>query len=349
MGQINTAIVGYGYAGRVMHAQLVKAADGLDLMTVSTRDAERRAAAERDFGVRTCASVDELVADDDVQLVVIATPHDTHRDIAVRCLDAGKHVVTDKLMCMNAGEADEMIAAARRNDRMLSVFHNRRWDCGYLTLKKALADGLLGDLVVVEAAVVNWGHPKPTRWRSFRKHGGGQFRDWGAHLTDQALQLVDAPVASVWCDMLYGEPSVDVETAALCNIVFANGVRYRVETGSISALVRPRWYVRGTKGALRKTGLDPQENALREGRVDPACPQPEADRAAVRYETDDSMREAKLETVPGTWTSYYQNVADHLLKGADLAVKPEQVRRAMAVIDAAAKSAETGTVVTCEI
>jgi scyllo-inositol 2-dehydrogenase (NADP+) len=127
---VRTAIVGYGYAGRVMHAQLVKAARGLELVAVATRDGARRAQAVADHGCATYETVAELLAAKAADLVVVATPHDTHRDLAVQCLEAGCHVVTDKLMCMNAAEADQMIAAAARAGRMLSVFHNRRWDCG---------------------------------------------------------------------------------------------------------------------------------------------------------------------------------------------------------------------------
>ncbi|MBN1673399.1 MAG: Gfo/Idh/MocA family oxidoreductase [Kiritimatiellae bacterium] len=349
MPAIRTAIIGYGYAGRVMHAQLVRAARGLDLYAVSSRDPGRRQQAESDWGVKTYGSVADLLRDDAVDLCVMATPHDTHKPLSLQCLAAGKHVVTDKLMCMNAAEADEMIGAAQRSKRMLSVFHNRRWDCGYLTLKQAIADGLLGELLTVESTVVSWGHPSPDRWRSHKKHGGGSFRDWGAHLIDQALQLAGAPVTAIDCDMLYTEPGLDVETSARCTLRFEGGLRYTVETGCISALPRLRWYVRGTRGSFCKTGLDPQEDALRKGEVNAALAQPPEDRAEVRFETGGRRESRRLATRPGNWPAYYQNVADHLLKGEELAVKPEEIRRVMAVIDTAADSAEKGQVIACRI
>lgn len=345
MSAIKTAIIGYGYAGRIFHAQLVQAAEGLDLHAVATRDPERRAEAAK-LDVRTCASIDELLDDEGVELVILATPHDTHADLAIRCLDAGRHVVTDKIMCLTTAEADAMIDAARRNERMLSVFHNRRWDGGFLTVRKAVEDGLLGDLLIVEASVVGFGKPNPDRWRSHRKHGGGTFRDWGAHLVDQAFQLIDSKVVSVYCDMLYTEPSVDIETSARCWMTFENGVRYMVETGSVSAIPRPRWYVRGTDGALMKKGLDPQEDALKRGEVNASLPQPPEHRASVCCRGREPF---ELETMPGNWPAYYQNVADHLLEGAELAVKPEEVGRAIAAIEAAAQSADTGQVVTTDI
>jgi scyllo-inositol 2-dehydrogenase (NADP+) len=299
--------------------------------------------------VKTYPSLDELLKDDKVQLAIIATPHDTHRDLAIRCLDAGRHVVTDKIMCLGTAEADSMMEAAHRNGRMLSVFHNRRWDCGYLTLKAAIDDGLLGDLWVVESRQVRWRQLEPGRWRSQRQHGGGEFRDWGAHLVDQALQLIDASVVSLHCDMLYTAPHVDVETSARCCMTFDNDIRYVVETGSISALPRPRWYVRGSKGAFRKFGLDPQENALRRGQVVSGLPLPADERAEVRVQTEVGIETRVLETIPGTWVAYYQNIADHLLRDTELIVKPEQVRRVIAVIESAAESADSNRVIHCRI
>ncbi|MEA3345950.1 MAG: Gfo/Idh/MocA family oxidoreductase [Chloroflexota bacterium] len=349
MQSIKTAIVGYGYAGRVFHAQLIGATEGLELYAVSTRDPQRRQQAAQDLDVKTYPSLDELLKDDEVQLVVLATPHDTHKELAIHCLDAGKHVVSEKIMCLDTSEADSMIEASRRNGRMLSVFHNRRWDCGYLTLKRAVADGLLGDLLVVESRVVGWRHPRPDRWRSQRRHGGGSLRDWGAHLIDQALQLIDSPVVSVYCDMLYTEPKIDVETSARCCMTFDNGVRYLVETGFISALPRPRWYVRGTRGAFRKLGLDPQERALNQGQVNSGLPLPPDERAEVRIETEAGMETRVFETIPGNWPAYYQNIADHLLRDAELVVKPEQARRAVAIIETAAESADEDQVISCRI
>ena len=242
-----------------------------------------------------------------------------------------------------------MLQAAEEHDRMLSVFHNRRWDCGYLTLKKVLNEGLIGSPLVIESTVVSWRHPDPESWRSQHKHGGGTFRDWGAHLLDQALQLIEDRVVSVYCDMLFTEPGIDVETSARCYLTFAGGVRYIVETGWISPISRPRWQVRGDQGAFEKYGLDPQEEALKKGRVDSSLKQPPEDRAKLRYETEGGMKTEILETKPGNWPVFYQNIADHLLEGAELAVKPQEIYRLMQIYDAADKSVATGQVVECEI
>jgi scyllo-inositol 2-dehydrogenase (NADP+) len=132
-------------------------------------------------------------------------------------------------------------------------------------------------------------------------------------------------------------------------MTFDNGVRYIIETGSISALPRPRWYVRGSRGAFRKYGLDPQEDALRRGKLLSGLPLPDDQRAELRVDTGAGTETRALDTIPGNWTAYYQNIADHLLRDAELLVRPDQVRRAIAVIENASESADSNRVIHCRI
>jgi scyllo-inositol 2-dehydrogenase (NADP+) len=275
-----------------------------------------------------------------VDLIVIATPHDTHAPFAIQAAQAKKHVVTDKIMCLSVAEANAMIAAARANDVLLSVFHNRRWDGDFLTLQKVIAEGLLGEVFVVESSVVRFGWPSGG-WRATQRHGGGMFRDWGAHLVDQALVLFGHDVTSVWADLQFRHAGCEVESAALCHLRFASGVRYVIEVGAISRLPRPRFQVRGSLGSLTKTGLDPQEPALKEGRVRGAVDPPEH-YAHLVTEVHGLVFDGRLQTLPGNYPAYYQNVADVLLRGAELFVKPEDVREAVRVIETALESARTG-------
>jgi hypothetical protein len=181
--------------------------------------------------------------------VIIATPHDTHRDLAVRAMDAGKHVVVDKIMCMNAREAQEMIDASGRNSVLLSVFHNRRWDGDYLTVKKVIQDGWLGDPYLFEAGIMRYGPPRG--WRGVKAASGGILYDWPAHFVDQALQLVPAKVTSVFCEIVYRNRwETDIGNYAKLLIRFASDVLYQIEIGNLAALAKPRWYVVGDLGAL---------------------------------------------------------------------------------------------------
>ncbi|HIE26076.1 TPA: dehydrogenase [Candidatus Poribacteria bacterium] len=343
---INAAVVGYGYAGRSFHTYLIPLADGLNLYAVSTRDAARREAAAKERGVKTYASIDDLLKDDNVDLIVLATPHNTHAELAIKAMDAGKHVVTDKAMCMNAAEADAMIETSKRNNVMLSVFHNRRWDWDYLTVKKVIADGMIGEPFYFESTIMRYGPPRG--WRGVKAQSGGIMYDWGAHLLDHALQLVPSAVERVSCEIQYRGWDIDVGSYGKLLLHFQNGVLYQIEISNLARVDKPRWYVLGETGGLIKYGLDPQEDPMVKGDIDAATENP-AQRARVFTEVNGEVKEIVIDSVRGSWKSYYQNISDVLNKGAELAVKPEEARRAMMIYDAAMKSADTGETIKVNI
>ena len=339
---INTAIVGYGYAGKSFHSYLVSLTPGLKLYAVSTRDAGRRAAAESDHDVITYSRIEDLLKDDKVELVVIATPHDTHRELCVKAMDAGKHVVVDKAMCLTAQEADAMIQARDRNNVVFSVFHNRRWDGDFLTMKKVKEAGLLGEWFAVEAAVLGYG---PARgWRAVKAKVGGQLYDWGAHLVDQALLIAGAEPKRVYCHARPVVWDMDADSHCKCLIEFENGLLYTIEICRGARIKKPRWLIQGQRGTLLKPGLDPQEKCMCAGNIDAAINAPE-DRAQVVTDVNGILSEMVLDTVPGRWRNYYENIADVLLDGGELAVTPEQAADVVRVVEAGMKSADTGKAV----
>ena len=144
MSKPRVAVIGYGDAGRCFHAYLVGLTDGLELYGVATSRAEARRDIEDNLGVKTYDTFADAIADDRVDLVVLATPNDLHAPHAIQAMEAGKHVVTDKPMCLSLAEADQMIATSQQYDRLLSVFHNRRWDGDYLGVCEAITTGKLG-------------------------------------------------------------------------------------------------------------------------------------------------------------------------------------------------------------
>src|SRR5262245_47287547 len=186
---IRTVVVGHGLAGRAFHCPLIRRQGGLTLHGIVARDTHVRAEAAARWGgdVRGYASLDEALADPAVQLVVIATPHDTHADLAVQTLEASRHCVVDKVMALSTANCDRMIAARDHSGRMLSVFHNRRWDWDFATVRMILAEGRIGRLRIVESSVCGSGAPRG--WRGRAASAGTILHDWGAHLVDQALQL----------------------------------------------------------------------------------------------------------------------------------------------------------------
>ncbi len=336
---VGVGIVGYGYAGRSFHSYLVPLAHGLELRAIASSSSEKRERIVRERGCRAVATLDELLADPAIDLIVLATPHDTHAALAIRALEAGRHVVTDKVMCLSVAEADAMIAAAERAGKLLSVFHNRRWDWDYQTLRQVIASGLLGRPYLFESAVMTYGAPRG--WRADSERSGGVLYDWGAHLLDQALQLVDAPVVEVGSHVVHAQQEPPIGNLGRISLRFANGVLFEITCGNLARQSKPRWFVLGDRGSLIREGLDPQEPAMNRGNIDAAREEPAA-RCRVRTTVADAPAELQVDSVRSSWKSYYQNISDVLHGKADLAVTPQSVRRAMAVYEAATESQRLG-------
>ncbi|MBT4497513.1 MAG: Gfo/Idh/MocA family oxidoreductase [Gemmatimonadetes bacterium] len=345
MDRPKVVVVGYGFAGRCFHSYLVGLADGLELYGIVTSRPEAQQQIRQNLGVKTFATFAEALADNRVDLIVLATPNDLHAQYAVRAMEAGKHVVTDKPMCLTLEEADRMIAASRKHDRLLSVFQNRRWDGDFLTVRQILDQDLLGDLFQLE---LFWGqYGPPGGWRGQSAHGGGKFFDLGAHLIDQALQLVLSPVERVYARFHQDLLDSDIEDNAHCIISFANGVEAHIGTSSLARHSKPRWYAMGTQGTLVKEGIDPQERAMIAGDIDSAQEDP-AHYPRLHLAAAGQPAEMTLQTIPGRWRSFYENIAARLRGDAELAVTPESVRAVMTVIRAAQQSAASGQAVELE-
>ncbi|MDH7570270.1 MAG: Gfo/Idh/MocA family oxidoreductase [Armatimonadota bacterium] len=343
---VGVGVIGYGFAGRCFHAYLVSQEPRLRLHAVVSRDAERRQRAAAEYGVQTYSEVDALLEDPHVELVVVATPHNTHAELTVKALRAGKHVVTDKVMAMNVAECDAMIAAAREHGRLLSVFHNRRWDWDYRTIRRVVESGWIGEPFLYEAAITGYGGSRG--WRANVEQAGSLLADWGAHLIDHALLLTPGKVESVWCDVQARKWGISSGSHGELQLRFHNGVLHRITVSRLARAPKPRWYVLGEEGAIVKTGRDPQEPAMIAGNIDAAREDP-ADRARVFCVRDGLTMETVVDSERTSWKSYYRNIAEALLEGAELAVKPEEARRVVAVLDAAAESARTHQSVRVEI
>ena len=338
----NAAVIGYGFAGRSFHSYLIGITPGLRLHGVSSRDAAARERIVQERGCRAYESFESVIEDPDVDLVVLATPSSTHADLAVRAMDAGKHVVTDKVMCLSLADCDRMIETARRRGVFLSVFQNRRWDGDFLTVQRLMQQGEDGELGSVRWIELAWqGFGAWGGWRGQAAMGGGRFWDLGAHLVDQLVVLFPGRVESVYCRLHHDFTHTDVESEALIVATFTGGCTGICDLSSLNAVSKPRFLVHGSKATLAKHGLDPQEKAMIAGDIDAAVEDP---KHYARLYT--GKTEQEVATVPGRWRSYYENVRDVLTRGAEPAVSLDSVRRAMSILDAAQRSGRTGQVVT---
>ena len=256
---LRIGLIGFGMAGRVFHAPLISSVDGLELAAVVERHGDQ--AAQRYPGVKIYRSLEELLADSSIDLVVVATPSGTHFQVAKQALAARKHVVVDKPVSVTSDEIAQLIELARANGKLLIPFHNRRWDGDFLTVQKLLHEHQLGRIVHLESRFDRW-NPGATRrpWKDDPEQGGGVLLDLGTHLVDQALVLCGKPLA-ISADVLRerdGEGSDDAFTIRLryekCFVTLG--------ANALSAPAGARFHIRGTRGNFRKKGVDPQEAAL---------------------------------------------------------------------------------------
>lgn len=336
---IRVGLAGYGLGGRVFHAPLIRRVEGLEITAAYSPSERTRELASRELGIEATSDWQRFLGSD-IDLVALVTPHDTHCPLALEALAAGKHVVVDKVMCLDLEEGRRMVAAAESAGKLLSTYQNRRWDGDFLTVRRLLHEGVLGELLVVEA---RWTSPALSRraeWRLQHGRGGGMLLDLGAHMIDQ-LALLAGPVQSVSCVMLHTDPSTDVETYAECRLGFRSGVLGVMEVSAITQGRRARWYLRGTKAGYRKFGLDPQEGVLRGGGI-PSDQTMQPEPGNLLRVRDGELQREEVPTALGDWSLYYRNVRDAIRGEAELAVKPVDCLHGLSVLLAAARSAERG-------
>jgi scyllo-inositol 2-dehydrogenase (NADP+) len=271
-------------------------------------------------------------------MVILATPTAVHADQAVAALNAGKHVVVDKPLTLTMAETDRMIAAAKANDRLLSVFQNRRFDGDYLTCHDVIENGSIGDVRWLEMAWQGFG--PVTGWRADASQGGGRYWDLGAHLVDQALQFFPEPVASIYARRSYDYADSDTDSEATIIITFEGGRTAVCDLSGNSAYAKPRFCLHGSSGTFVKYGVDPQELAMIAGSIDGGIEQPES---YGKIYTGSTITPVK--TQPGRWRNYYENIAAAINGTAPLAISMDSVRKSMQVLTAGIESVESGNVV----
>ena len=328
---VGVGLVGYGAIAKA-HAASIIATAGLDLRAVCDVSAERRALAQRELGVAAHASIDGLLDDPDVGLVVVGTPPSLHADPVVAALDAGKHAVCEKPFAITVDDVDRMIDAAAARQRVLTVYQSRRWDPDYLALRDTVRSGRIGDAFYMESFIGGYSHPCDY-WHSHEPISGGTIYDWGSHYFDWVLRLFDGPVTSVsavahkrvWHDVTNADQvRVDLQ--------FAGGAQATFMQSDIAAALKPKWYVLGTRGAV--VG----DWQLQEGLAAADSPA----RLTVSRPVDGGVNEERLALGPRDDHGFYRNLADHLAWDEPLAVRPEEARRTVAVMEAATRSIAAG-------
>ena len=341
---IGVGLVGYGLGGSVFHAPLIQAEPGLRLHAVVTsRDEQVR----RELpGVGVVGSAAELLEDPAVELVVVAAPNAVHHQLAAAALRAGRHVVVDKPFALSTADADELIGLAEATDRRLSVFHNRRWDSDFLTVRRCLEAGVLGDVSSFTSRYDRFRPVPKGSWKEEDVPGSGVLWDLGPHLIDQALQLFGRP-ETVWADVGVQRPGV----AAVDYLHLALGygrLRVLLHAGMEVRDPGPRFEVHGDRGSFVKGGMDLQEQALRAGGRpgDPGWGSEPPDRhGTLTGEVAGLELRGRLESVPGDYGAFYAAMAAAIRGDGPVPVPAAEARDVVMVIELALASAREGRVV----
>lgn len=313
------------------------------------REVRREYAKER--GVRVYSGLEELLADQSVDMVLIATPNDLHKPLAIAAMEAGKNVISEKPITLNSEDLQEMIDASQRTGKFLCVHQNRRWDEDFLTVKEILKEGELGQIFRLESRV-HGAHGIPGDWRQEPEHGGGMILDWGVHLLDQALLFYpDAKLNTVYATVT-NVTNTKVDDGFTADLGFDNGVHMIIEVGTSNFVNLPRWVVLGTNGTAiiedwKLNGKIVCAHGLDDKDVVPVIT------AAGLTKTMAPRREDTIKTLPlpkvqSDVRDFYRNVVAHLDGKEERLIKLPEVARVMRLMEAIVESAATKQVVTFE-
>lgn len=334
--KIRIALLSYGMSGEVFHGPLLQAHGGFEVVAVLQRDASK--APRHPYPL--VHDYDSLLRNEKLDVVVVNTPNETHYAYALQALRAGKHVIVEKPFTVTVQEADELIAVAKEKALLLTVFQNRRWDADFLTVRQVVEKKLLGKLVECEIHYDRYrNYIETNTWKEEPKPGTGILYNLGSHLLDQALVLFGMPR---YLDARMGiqRPGGKVDDFFDIRMEYEN----LLVILKSSYLVReqgPRFILHGTEGSYIKAGIDPQEQALKDKKIPGTAgwgSEPKEYWGKLNTDIDGRHVEGPYETVPGNYLCFYNNVYDALSAGTPLAVKAEEARNVIRLIEACQES-----------
>ena len=346
---MNVAVVGFGGMGRHHAHAVAERVPGMKLAGIRDLNPEREAIA-RGLGWKVYTSFEEVLEDESVDAIVVATPNDLHREMTIRALEAGKHVICEKPAAMNSEELQEMIDTAEACGRVFMVHQNRRWDKDFLTIKRILEENLLSDVYHIESRILG-SRGIPGDWRGQKAFGGGMMLDWGVHIIDQMLLLVDEPVRSVYCQLSH-LTNDEVDDGFVLRLTFASGRTAHLEVGTHHFVNLPRWYVVGRDGTAVVWDFDLHGNIIKVKSWEDKDVQPVRTGAGwtktMAPRTASTTDEWGLPEVHSDVHDFYHNFMA-TVDGRGVPVVPnEQVFRVMRLMEAAFESDRLGQVLEFE-
>lgn len=344
---LGVGLLGYAQSVGQPHGLGIEATPGLILRAACDLVRQRLEQAQQDFpDIKTCKSAEALAGDPEVDIVIVATPPNTHAKLSLQMMAAGKHVICEKPLALNRKETSAMVEMAEKQQVHLSCHQNRRWDVDYLAIKQALAEGLLGELFYLETFVGGFKHPCGY-WHSHDAISGGTTYDWGAHYLDWVVSLMPGPVSTVvatrqnrvWHDVT----NADQERI---QIRLAGGQEAEFIHSDIAAVRKPKWYLLGTEGAIVGHWRDVSTYA-----IDPILYFHQDDIPATEMVPDLTLHRRhhsgqivaqKLALPKREHYLFHRNLADHLLTGEPIVAPLDDSVRVVGILEAAARSAAKG-------
>ncbi len=339
---IRVGLIGFGAAGQIYHAPILTCVDGLELTLIRATKSDQIALAHARYPQATVVNDnDAIINNKNIDLVVVATPNESHTSLAKAALLAGKHVVVEKPFTITTREADELIAVSKQCNKILTVNQNRRFEGDYATIKKVINSGMLGELAEFESHYDRFrNYLRPNAWREEDIPGAGIFYDLGAHLIDQVLDLFGLP-ATLTADLrLQRKGAKAIDNFEL--VMNYNNLKVTLKGGMLIKEPLPRFIILGEQGSFVKYGTDVQEEVLKAGGIPNKSAnwgiEPESCWGKINTEYKGMHLIAKVETERGNYVNFYQNVYDTIIEKAALMVKPEESRNTIRIIELALQS-----------
>ena len=342
-------LIGFGGMGK-WHTEILENVPEIELAGIYDIKEEKRKLAE-EAGFHTYETEEAMLADESIDVILVATPNDTHRPIALRAMEAGKNVIVEKPATLSLKELTELEDMAGKTGQFLTVHQNRRWDEDLLTVREILKDQTMGEIFRIESRV-HGSRGIPGDWRKEKAHGGGMVLDWGVHLFDQIFRLTGERRLKTVYATLTNVTNQEVDDGFTAVLRFEGGLEVLVEVGTNNFISLPRWYVLGENGSAVVEDWDLS------GKIVKAFSEEEKEIVPVRTAAgltktmaprrEDTIRVEELPRVPGAIADFHRNVAAVLLRGEEPAVKLPEVKRVMRLMETVFESAEKNHVMDFE-
>ena len=345
----NLVVVGYGGQGG-WHADHALKSDVVTLHGIYDIKQERIDLA-KSKGINTYDSFEAVLADNEIDIVVCATPNDVHKDIVIRALESGKNVVCEKPVALSVEDFDDMCAAAKKAGKLFTVHQNRRWDVDFLAIKSIIASGEIGDTINIESRV-HGSRGIPSDWRCHKPYGGGMMLDWGVHLIDQIMLLIPEKLVNVYCEMT-NITTTEVDDGFNLRLTFESGRRATVEVGTYNFINLPRMYMQCKEGTayIEEWRSNTRVAKLKKWVEKDVTPvQTAAGITRTMAPRDDvSVDFYEIPRLTADVHNFYRNFVNVIDSSDEPIVKCEEVRRVLLVMEAAFKSWELRQALKVEI